>query len=1070
MFTVKACLVLVFCATATAENTPVQLLSGPLQFSNLHVGGSSAGKDPRDREHEVMEGCLLDHVVRAKYDGFALPDTRYQWQIQGTIVLGTGCSTNESSMEIIFSVGAISVVIICNERAVIVMLDSERLPILTFPLYRMTGSMPYNFTLRLSTVSGYEARASFRSMLMSWSSINRKGQEIIGKSESITIDLGFAFEQDSSNIQLGSFEENCDTAVMTIETLEFQDLRGAEWNEYTHKTNNVTWISIECVEMTEINKQVVITSTASLNGSTADSIRGKLMVYGIANACKNVHWQEIPQLHQIKSQCRVAFPLPGKFMIEARFSGGNGKLYQLFREIIVVKVGHLDGPVVVASGNLISSHNTGRPVERFKYRGSESLRNAQKIGMSTSEFFENDLESETLFDYTILSPYSVDAQKTQYSVSHPLHVTTIQDLMVAGRDSPLVPGLSLRDNLIYQGHHKNVVFVPLTYPWASESDVECQQHWTNWHEFQSSVRRTVNERENGSFCSVGCTKRGTVHLIEYSGMFDQFNQALIRDSYGLLSLDPFPVVTEDVIIAEPPLDESTGFDSISYYSKEATKALLKFNSFWLDIVLTPLVYKASPPFRAWSTGRSGQIVITRCFVSLYHALHEASHRFGFAHPKEYLVERSLVRPSDPLNVSGQWIGSNLHYWEKFDVLGCCHGSLTLYNRLAAGWLRPENKFIIMTPELNIHSQEELIMWPFDRPESKHFLNAVIIRRSFSEVVTCGYRSLTHWPVRGLYDDLNHPYDRNTFRGIECEYVKMDDNGEWKDLRSTINFDLLYNWGPTLDPLTKEHSLLKEGQAWYDPASKILLLFKGIRKCPESIKNGHIVKSYRGYFVSENRPFQETYDRATYFSGYDCAFISIGTNAARPKPGKIPISMSATWIGTPGPSKLEEARHYLYPSVDKHGQNLVLQLTIFWKSQECEICSIILKNRYNDTLASFFETGPNYPKSPLALFISDDQILGAHIRALSCDGRSSLHRFVEDGGLIISLGTFYNGRDFSFDKIPLSVRMRNDSTLETSSSPSRREKTMQAYQIAVAVTIPCCLLALAIVIRYFKKQS
>ena len=792
------------------------------------------------------------------------------------------------------------------------------------------------------------------------------------------------------------------------------------------------------------------------------------MIYGNENACKDVNWQQMPHLYEIK--CTVTFPLPGKFMIEARFSSGNGKLYKSSREITVLKLGHFDGPVSVASGDIISSHNTGRPVERFKYRGIDSLRNARKIGMSLSEFFENDLESETLFDYTILAPYTADDKENLYSVSHPLDVITIQDLTVAGPNSPLVHGLSIRDKEIYQGHQKKVTFVPLVFPWASESDVECQQHWTSWQEFQSSVRRTVSGREDGSFCSVGCTRSGTLHLIEYSGMFDQFNQALIRDSYGLLSLDPFPVVTEDVIIAEPPDEESKGFDSIGYYSEAATKGLSNYNSSWLNIVLTPLVYKAPPPFRAWSTGRSGQIVITRCFVSLYHALHETSHRFGFAHPKQYLVDRSLTSPTDPLNASGQWISSNLNYWEKFDVLGCCHGSLTLYNRLAAGWLRPENKFIILTPELETSSHEDLILWPFDRPESKHFLNAVIIRRSFSEVITCGYRSLTHWPVRGLNQHVNHSFDRNTFRGIECEYVKMDDTGEWKDLRTTINFDLLYNWGPTLDQMAKEHSLLKEGQAWYDSTSKILLLFKGIRMCPGGKINGHIVKSYRGYFVSGNRPFQETYDQATYFSGYDCAFISIATNAARPRPEKIPISMSAKWIDTPGPSKWEEARHYLYPTVNKDGQNLVLQVTIFWKSQECEICSLILKSRYNETLASFFEAGPNYPKSPLMLFISNDQIPGAHVRVLSCDGRSSLHRFEKAGGLIISRGTFYNDREFSFDTIPLSVGVTNDSTVETSSSTSRKGKSMQAYQIAIAVTVPCCLLALALVIRHLRKRQ
>lgn len=208
-------------------------------------------------------------MVRAKYDGFALPDTKDQWQIQGIITLGTGCSTDQASMEIIFSVGIISIAIMCNERAVIVMIDGQRLQILTFPLYRMAGSLPYNFTLRLTEVP--EAAISFRNMLMSWSCINTKGEEFIDKSESITIDIGFA--QDLSNIRLGSFEENFKTAVMTIETIEFQDLREVEWKRYNEEAGNITEILIECVEMTEINRQVVITSTASIKGSPAASIR-----------------------------------------------------------------------------------------------------------------------------------------------------------------------------------------------------------------------------------------------------------------------------------------------------------------------------------------------------------------------------------------------------------------------------------------------------------------------------------------------------------------------------------------------------------------------------------------------------------------------------------------------------------------------------------------------------------------------------------------------------------------------------------------------------------------------------
>ena len=267
MFPIKACLLFFFCATLAAEKTPIELLSGPLQFSNLHVWGSSAGKDQRYQ----LQGCSLDHVVRAKYNALALPVTEGQWQIQGTVVLGTGCSTDQSSMEIIFSVGVISIAILCNEKAVIIALDGERLPILTFPLYPMAGSMPYNFVLRLSAVSGYAVKTSFRDILMSWSYINMNGEEIIVRSEAMTIDP--SFERDSSTIQLGSFEEKYDTAVMTMKTMKFQDLREPNGNKIMNKVSNVTEISLECVEMTEIDKQVVVLSTASINGSTADSIR-----------------------------------------------------------------------------------------------------------------------------------------------------------------------------------------------------------------------------------------------------------------------------------------------------------------------------------------------------------------------------------------------------------------------------------------------------------------------------------------------------------------------------------------------------------------------------------------------------------------------------------------------------------------------------------------------------------------------------------------------------------------------------------------------------------------------------
>jgi hypothetical protein len=268
MFPIKEYLLVVFCAMVAAENTPIELLSGPLQFSNLHVGDSSEGKDQRDQ----LQGCSLDHVVRAKYDALALPETEGQWQIQGTVFLGTGCyNPDQSSMEIIFSVGVISIAILCNERALIILLDGERLPTLTFPLYAMAGSMPYNFLLRLSTVSGYAVKTPFRDILMSWSYININGEEIMVNSEAMTI--GPSSEQESSNILLGSFDEKYDTAVMTMKTMKFEDLRKSKGNKVMNEVSNVTEISIECVEMTEIDKQVVITSTASINGSTVDSIR-----------------------------------------------------------------------------------------------------------------------------------------------------------------------------------------------------------------------------------------------------------------------------------------------------------------------------------------------------------------------------------------------------------------------------------------------------------------------------------------------------------------------------------------------------------------------------------------------------------------------------------------------------------------------------------------------------------------------------------------------------------------------------------------------------------------------------
>lgn len=656
-------------------------------------------------------------------------------------------------------------------------------------------------------------------------------------------------------------------------------------------------------------------------------------------------------------RCEIYFPVSGVFLVEGQYSFQDGNIYSVFKDVVVRKKGDFSNEVRIFMSNLFY-HNGLRPISRDQWRSPASLQHAKAMGWSEEYFMGNDVQAERLFDYRILGPVNYKpGLNERHDVSW--SALTCSNLFLAGG-----PSIQVQQEGKVTGHEKPILFVPLQY----------EGGWQMKKEYSIDNRPIdVAINEDKSEEKTGCTKAETQALVQEGFMFDQMNQALIRDAYGKLSLAMNPMIGDEIQIKPSSKDDI--YATMSNYLATAART---HGPVWAKIGLSPLPLSPIPNFRVWFRGPN-DIVTTTCSLSLYHFMHEISHLQGFRHRKQYLLDQHVIQhdgPVNPLHNSGSW-NIDYSYSEVFDSLGCCSGDASLSRRIMNGWIAWPNSRIELRAEQA--STTHMTLWPFDLPEVSKGQSslALVVRMNDTFILVCGYRELMHWPI-GQSDDGQ---TRFNVHGIECEVIMAPSPGTAWDLQTTLDFNLLKRKPSRHTGSSKVFSLLGPSSAFYHDIDKhsMLLFFKGNVQCPNPAggdkrrnvdhrfitNTSNIIDNYMG--MRNDRPFREEHIASNYSMNYTCASISIQTSAPPPPQAALPVQIN----------------------VDN--QQI---LSVTWDKREVSIAGITLKDGAHATIQTAVSEGKDHPVQPPFQHwmkthhhkISQESIF--HLSVLAWDGREA----------------------------------------------------------------------------------
>lgn len=714
-------------------------------------------------------------------------------------------------------------------------------------------------------------------------------------------------------------------------------------------------------------QQLHSSSSSSSSSSPSSLLTLSMQFYGLAEddcngeECRNKLMEQTFPISptskfNITLTSTVKYPQAGRFTIRARVinSNSNGQLIQQDRHIIVRKIGDIAAVAPCCrTTSLVTAQQLGRPISNTYFRSSLASTSAIGTGWSDENYWNGaDLESERLFDFTILAPPLERIIAKGGGEVSPLSlldkIVSCHQTKLAGPDSPTLYGATPSSRRETQGHNKLLVIVPAGFGWANATQVDCQKHWSGWPSTTTSSAPSPYTVLNnkGEECSTACTKQGTEFFISETGMFDQVNQALITASYGQLSLNSAPLILPEVLI---PKQYPSHQYILDYYEAPARTAIAAATktSYWSYMVLVPAAKHREPPIRAWSAGMAGKnAVIANCYASLYYAMHEFGHRLGFRHAHVYQLALSATgtgaaltratrrtitaeETADPL---GKRTTSNNGYADALDIMSCCRSDYGLYHRLMAGWLSGKNeRFVISASSTSSASASastssvqrfDAVLWPFDRSESKGNLMSITIRLSPNDILIIGARSASHWPDMALMDPgwngspVAPASMRTNIAGVGVWLVRREEvagktSGRkvWGDA-AMLNMNVLHRDFPGALPTNNgqlarqsEFALLKDGYSWYHPGSKLLLAVEGTKDCLGISGTGtdayttvynYSAKGYYGY--RGEWPGRENFRQADY-SGFEtlkCSKIVIKTGA--PPPPKENVEVKVQSIG------------------------------------------------------------------------------------------------------------------------------------------------------------------------------
>ncbi|KAL4449525.1 hypothetical protein ABPG77_007169 [Micractinium sp. CCAP 211/92] len=688
-----------------------------------------------------------------------------------------------------------------------------------------------------------------------------------------------------------------------------------------------------------VGQEVLLTATAA-PASADDTARLRLTLFGLpppgcrATECGDLAVESAADTaagQPARLTVTAAYPRAGRYIARLEATVGRGWVATLDHPLIVRKAGDpgSSSPAEAAPCCRVSPEvvamQEGRPISDAEYRSGTAQRQATgQLGWSDDYWQHEDREAERLFDYSSLAPPIVDP---------PLNILTCAATRLAGAGSALLFGASDELASHSHGHNKRLALLPAGFSWVTRANqIDCQEHWTGWQE--ASPQRLPNGR--GGTCSAACTQAGTLQLLRETGMFEQYNQALIAASYGQLSLSADVAVLPEVYI--PFNYTSPSNSTFAYYEDLPLQALEAAGEDpWMWFILAPLALHQVPPFRAWSGGRSaGGAVVTQCYPTMYYAVHETGHRLGFRHANMYRLQPgSASAPVDPL---GPGETTTDGYSDRTDVMACCRGDYGLYYRLMAGWIgqgsRGQERVVLGAAELATPAQRRFTLWPFDRPESRGNLLALTIRRSADEVLVIGFRSAPHWQDLGIAGGNVAPADsRHNVRGLSVELVRRDpETGQWEDHRGLLDFNMLTgDWPDSLPatagdfPRDSSFALLKEGTAWHHAASGLLLAFEAVGGCegsPGLALHNHSAMSFVGFggeWPGQELPAGKQAD-FTGFQGLECAQLVLTTQAPPPQ-GRLDFSIEPGLTSEAAPVAAQRRRSLRMQPGDGSGGQL-----------------------------------------------------------------------------------------------------------------------------------------------------
>ena len=993
---------------------------------------------PYSKFDDNQESCSATHVLRSTYEEFALPANPQQFVIgfQGILRCEESDLAGVRRRGTLFTVGILEVTFNCADDSGLIIsggsIGSISTPVklvsglnnitLTLFFNKSDAQQPLKVCINGAPAAATAATASTR--------FPQSMQQYLTSSGPVLLKNGVSVGPRSPSQQsaIRAFFEKfvlingrAPAAVLSLQGCPAVE----EFNQPESDLNLPEITIFEAFQLrsgqplegggnaVEVEEEVTV--KAQCSSSSTSEISLSLTVYGLppekcdTSTCGDASFSSSSGG---EVSATIKFPVSGRFIVRARAANGSGAVVWRDLALIVYKKGDLlqrRAPCCRHSA-YITAHNLGRPIDRTTFRAETSAHAAKdRLDWSSAYWEGPDLEAERLFDYGVLAPVEK---------RWPVSALTCADVRVAGAGSPEVYGLLSAGEEV-SGHGKLLTIVPEAFPWATGiSDVECQQHWTGWNEKESEAGqylRTIPESATrNKTCSVGCTAAGIRTLIESTSMLDQYQQALIQLSFGALSVAPKIRILPEIQVAKTPMTENDP-NIFNYYDAPARAAVAAAPGPrpWMSLTLAPLALHKIPNHRAWSAGMaSAGATVTKCFASMYYIVHETGHRLGFKHGQLWKLQNGHAAPAgpaatvvgedstatlrsggiDPLG-QGQFVPDE-GYLQRLDIMSCCKSDFGLFHRTVTGWLFGSGRLILEKKDLAQQSVKNVVLWPFDITESRGKLVSVALRRSDNELLLIGFRSASHWQDFSANTSVEE--NRVNVRGLQVEYIRRDvtkGNG-WNE-RGLLDFNELHgDWpdalpaGPGELARQTQFSLLKEGRAWFDSSSQVLLSFERIGACDgdsELPQYNYNVSDFYGF--GGEWPGSEKFERQEDYSGHaamQCAYMSLTTLASAPQ-GKLEITVSV--VGNQNSLALEEnGKNGLCAAASDNEVSAeaskLLKVHLQWDANS-NVAAVVWKDKLNRTLddGSFEKTtGADISIQSSSLPVS------AHVRAT--DGRHS----------------------------------------------------------------------------------